>query len=227
MTKSDGVVSEVPGTSVTYTVVVSNAGPSDIVGAVFDDALPPALIGAAWTCAATGGSCAPSGSGSINTAVDLVAGGSATFTINAIVSSDVTGSITNTAIVTPPAGATDLNPSNNAATDTDTLTVVADLAITKTDNVTNVRPGDPVTYEIVVTNGPRRHQRCRHDVLPRSIRSLLTHAEWRCGAPLRVPMIYFVSPASVRRRPSRQCDGDRRERHDHQHRQHRSPSGAN
>jgi uncharacterized repeat protein (TIGR01451 family) len=155
VSKSDGVVSEVPGTSVSYTVVVSNAGPSDVVGASVADAMPSSLLGASWTCVAVNGACVSSGSGSILTAVDLAAGGTATFVVTGIVSSSATGSITNTATVTMPAGSNDPNPANNSATDVDALAAVADLAITKTDNDTNARPGDVQTYQIVATNaGP-------------------------------------------------------------------------
>ena len=155
VTKTDGVASEVPGTPITYSVVASNAGPSDIVGATVTDLLPASLVGGSWTCVAVGGTCAASGSGSINATVDLVVGGTATFTVSGTVSSSATGSITNTATITPPAGATDPDPTNNSAADTDTLNAVADLSITKTDNNTNTRPGDAITYQIVATNtGP-------------------------------------------------------------------------
>ena len=155
VTKTDGVASEVPGTPITYSVVVSNAGPSDIVGATVTDLFPASLTGGSWTCAAVSGACAASGSGSINTTVDLAVGGSATFTVSGTVSSSATGSITNSATITPPPGAVDPNPGNNSAADTDSLNPVADLGITKTDNDTNTRPGDPISYQIVATNaGP-------------------------------------------------------------------------
>ncbi len=155
VTKSDGVLSEVPGTAVSYTVVVSNAGPSAVLGATVTDTFPSSLLGASWTCAAVNAACPASGSGSMFVAVDLAVGGTATFIVNGTVSSAATGSITNAASVTPPAGANDPNPANNTSVDSDTLDPVADLAITKTDNDTNTRPGDPLTYQIVVTNaGP-------------------------------------------------------------------------
>ncbi len=61
----------------------------------------------------------------------------------------------NTATVTAPTGTTELDPTDNTATDTDTIPVEADLSITKTDNVTSVIPGQNTTYTIVVRNdGP-------------------------------------------------------------------------
>jgi uncharacterized repeat protein (TIGR01451 family) len=47
------------------------------------------------------------------------------------------------------------DPSNNSATDVDTISPTVDLAVTKTSNVTSVIAGQQTTYTIVVTNnGP-------------------------------------------------------------------------
>ena len=82
VTKTDGVVSEVPGTPVSYTIVVSNAGPSDVVGASVSDAMPAVVVGVSWTCAGSaGGVCSPSGSGDVDDLVDLASGGSVTYTV--------------------------------------------------------------------------------------------------------------------------------------------------
>ena len=62
--------------------------------------------------------------------------------------------VVNTATITS-APATDPTPANNAATDTDTVTKSADLAIAKTDGVASVVAGTSTTYTITVTNnGP-------------------------------------------------------------------------
>jgi hypothetical protein len=60
-----------------------------------------------------------SGSGDIGAAVNLPAGATVTFTVNASISSAATGNLVNTATVTPPPGTTDPAPGNNSATDTD------------------------------------------------------------------------------------------------------------
>ncbi len=161
ITKTDGVASAVPGQSVTYTIVVSNNGPSDVVNAAVADTFDPARFnaaGATWTCAVTGsGSCAaPSGTGNIATAVSLTSGSSATYTVTVPILSSATGTLSNTATVTAPGGTTDPVAGNNSATDNDTaLSVTADLSITKTDGVASAVPGQSVTYTIVVANaGP-------------------------------------------------------------------------
>ena len=42
-----------PGAPLTYTVAVSNVGPSDVANARVQDVLPAALAGFTWTCTAT------------------------------------------------------------------------------------------------------------------------------------------------------------------------------
>lgn len=122
ITKSNGVSSVKPGDKVVYTIVASNAGPDTAVGATISDTLPAALTGATWTCtAAAGGSCSASGSGNISDSVTLPTGGSVTYKLTATVSSTVTGTLANTVSVSPPAGTIDPNPSNNSATDSDTV----------------------------------------------------------------------------------------------------------
>jgi uncharacterized repeat protein (TIGR01451 family) len=155
ITKTDGVTSATPGGSVTYTIVASNAGPSNATGATVADTFPAALT-CTWTCVgAGGGTCTASGSGNINGTVNLPAGGSTTYTATCAISASATGTLANTATVTAPAGVTDPTPGNNSATDTDTLGASADLSITKTDGVTSTTPGGTLVYTIVASNaGP-------------------------------------------------------------------------
>ena len=81
--------------------------------------------------------------------------GVATFTVTATISGSATGTIVNTVTATVPAGTTDPTPGNNTATDTDTVSLVADLAITKTDGSATYTPGNAITYTIVASNnGP-------------------------------------------------------------------------
>jgi uncharacterized repeat protein (TIGR01451 family) len=181
ITKTDGVTSTVPGTTLTYTIVAANAGPAPAVGATVTDVMLTALVAPAWTCAGAGGGvCAPAGTGSIGETVSLPVGGSVTFTVSATVAPDATGSLANTALVAPPAGLADPNAANNSATDTDTLTPQADLQITKTDGVTSVVPGTSVTYTIAATNaGPSTVTGATvTDAFP----AALTGVTWTCSA---------------------------------------------
>ncbi len=182
ITKTNNVNSLVPGTQTTYTIVVSNSGPSAVVGAAVTDIMPANLVIGSWTCTASAGSsCAsPSGNVNITTTVNLLSGGTATFTVNSTVASTATGTVTNTATVAAPAGSTDSNSSNNSASDTDTLTPTSDLSITKTNNNTTVTAGNQVSYTIIVTNnGPSAVTNAPVvDTLP----AKLTNANWTCLA---------------------------------------------
>ena len=55
--KTDGQASAVPGQDVTYTITVSNAGPSAAIALVVDT-FPASLTGITWNCVGSGGSCA-------------------------------------------------------------------------------------------------------------------------------------------------------------------------
>jgi uncharacterized repeat protein (TIGR01451 family) len=154
--KTDGTVTAVPGASSTYTITVSNAGPSAVTGATVSDAFPAALTGVTWTCVAAGGAtCAASGSGALSDIVNLPVGGTATFTATGTVSPTALGTLVNTATVTAPPGVTDSTPGNNSATDTDALAPQADLSIVKTDGAASAVPGQLLTYTVVGANaGP-------------------------------------------------------------------------
>jgi len=165
VSKTDGIASIAPSGTTTYTIVVSNAGPSEVTAATVVDNAPAGLTINTWSCAVTnpgtGGvvttACGVAGGiGNINTTVDMKNGAAITYTVNATVSASATGSISNTVAVAPPAGTTDPGPDGNNATDTNTVTPTADIAVQKT--LTTTGPyvvGQAVTYSIVVTNnGP-------------------------------------------------------------------------
>jgi uncharacterized repeat protein (TIGR01451 family) len=123
ISKSSNPNPYIPGESLTYTLIVGNAGPSGVTDARIQDTLPGPLSAFTWTCVAGGGgSCGTaSGSGAIDALVSLPNGASATFTVTGTVPAGTTGSLTNTATVTPPAGVTDPAPGNNRADDTNPI----------------------------------------------------------------------------------------------------------
>lgn len=155
ITKSDGVGSVTAGGSTTYTITASNAGPSNVFGATVADTLPASLT-CAWTCeGAGGGTCTAAGSGNINDTVNLAAGGSVTYTAVCDIVASATGTVSNTATVSAPAGTADPTPANNSATDSNTVETSADLAITKTNGGNELTPGGTTLYTIVASNaGP-------------------------------------------------------------------------
>jgi uncharacterized repeat protein (TIGR01451 family) len=156
ISKTDGLTNAIPGGTVTYTIVVTNAGPSGVADAAVHDVVPGLLFNVTYTASATGGATGftASGSGDINDTLNLPAGSSVTYTFTGRVRSSATGNLVNTATVSSPT-TYDPDLTNNSATDTDTLTPTADLQITKDDGQTSAVPGRTVTYRIVVTNaGP-------------------------------------------------------------------------
>lgn len=156
VTLTDTLASAVPGTSVTYTLVVSNAGPGVATRAHVVDTLPAALTGATWTCAATaGGTCTASGANSIDQFISLPAGGSATFTITATITSTATGVLTNQAVVYSPPIISDPLLTNNVAIDTDTLAPAGDVSVDLSAAPSPVNEHATVTWTMNVANaGP-------------------------------------------------------------------------
>jgi uncharacterized repeat protein (TIGR01451 family) len=147
----------VPGTSDTSSIVVFNFG-DDVTGASVSVPLPAGVTAADWFVAEELGGTVTgptSGNGALATTVDIPSGGGVIFAFTVQVDPSATGTLVTTATVSPPAGTTDLDPSDNTATDTDTLTPEVDLSVTKTDGATSVVPGTGDTYTITVTNnGP-------------------------------------------------------------------------
>jgi uncharacterized repeat protein (TIGR01451 family) len=123
VTVSDGKTAAIPGTRDTYTIVVTNAGPSNVTGAVIRDTFPSTFTGVTYTATQSGGASgfSASGSGNINNTVKMPAGSKITYKATGTISASATGSISNTATVTSPSGVPDPNTANNSATDTDTL----------------------------------------------------------------------------------------------------------
>ena len=165
ITKSDSSSTYTPGNSISYQVVVTNAGPEDASGFRVVDNVPAAISGLTVSCAASGSASCGNNNTSGNSvrfdnaAVDAGASNKLTITISGTVGSGTTGDLINTAniVIPPSADFSDPNNNNNSATDTDTQasTPSADLAITKSDSSSTYTPGNSISYQVVVTNaGP-------------------------------------------------------------------------
>lgn len=184
ITKTDNQTTTMPGQPLTYQIVVTNNGPTAVTGAPVTDTMPASLTNAAWMCAGmNGGSCNPTnGTGNINATVDLPISAKVTFTVNATVSASASGTITNAATIAVPPGILDTNQSNNTATDTTDINTNTDLAITKTDGLTEITLNSLLTYTIVVTNnGPTAVTNATvADTLPPNLDA--ANAAWSCAA---------------------------------------------
>ena len=160
VTKTDGSATYTPGGTATYSIVVTNAGPSDTTSTTVTDPLPSGVtLTANATCVASGsancgtvtGTSGQASLGTTGASIAAGAGNSLTFTAPVAFASDLnTNPLVNTVTVTDPASATPAT-----ASDSDTLSSDVDLAITKTDGVSSAVPGGTTTYTIAVTNaGP-------------------------------------------------------------------------
>jgi uncharacterized repeat protein (TIGR01451 family) len=123
--KTDGKTQYNPGETLTYTIVISNAGSVTLVNATVTDMLPVAIASATWTCAASGGAtCTVGGSGNISDSVTLPLASFVTYTVTAQPAPSATGVISNTVTVGLTGGQVDISPGDNSATDTTTSTRV-------------------------------------------------------------------------------------------------------
>jgi uncharacterized repeat protein (TIGR01451 family) len=154
--KTPSAASVVAGTPLTWTIVVTNHGPSAVTAAPVSDPFLATFTSPQWTCSASvGAACSvPSGTGALSAAVTLPANGTATFVVSGIVANAVTGTLDSVVTVAPPTDATDPNLTNNTATAPVLITASADLAVTGTGPATTT-PGTTVSYTITMrNNGP-------------------------------------------------------------------------
>ena len=157
ITVSDGKTDISAGQKNNYTIAVTNAGPNSVTGAVVTDVFPGTFSGVTFTAMQAGGATGftANGSGNINDTVSMPVGSKITYAAAGTITSSATGSISNTATVTVPNGVSDPINANNIATDSDTISLKADLKVTITDGKTTAIAGQKDTYTIVVTNlGP-------------------------------------------------------------------------
>ena len=139
-----------PGGDLTYTIVVSNSGPSDAAGAIITDTLPAEV-----SLTALPPGCQESGPQIVCNAGSLTSGGSAHHQLIVTVPATATGVLTNQVIIhaNPP----DPDPANNLAS---LVTMIAaptdaDLALSKSASAASPLEGALITYAITVTNrGP-------------------------------------------------------------------------
>lgn len=135
------------GTSLTYTLIVTNNGPSPATGVVVSDPLP---AGVTYVSASPG--C--SGSSTVTCSLGGIASGSAvTASIRVMVNPATTGVITNTVSVT--GTEFDSNTLNNSAASTTTVNRKVNLSLAKFSSANPVAAGSSLTYTLTVFNsGP-------------------------------------------------------------------------
>jgi uncharacterized repeat protein (TIGR01451 family) len=147
VTKTVNNASPAVGSNLTFTITVTNNGPSAATGVQVTDLLP-----SGYTFVSSNASQGAYASGTgMWTVGDLAKGASATLQITTTVLA--TGQYANTASGT--ATTADPTPGNNSATVAVTPAAQADLAVTKTVNNASPAVGSNVTFTVTVTNnGP-------------------------------------------------------------------------
>ncbi|ANB17311.1 DUF11 domain-containing protein [Dokdonella koreensis] len=137
-----GPASATPGQNVSYTLAVTNAGPSDAQAVVLNDPTPAGLTFVSASAPCAGGF--PCALGTV------AAGGGVSITVTFAVPASHSGSIVNTASVS--SSTTDPDPSGNSSTVTTPVTASADLSVLKTGPA-SATPGQNVSYTLAVSNG--------------------------------------------------------------------------
>jgi len=146
------------GATITYTLTISNAGPSAANGATFSDNVPAGITGITASCgSASGGAVCPASVGVAGNAVSgsvpvLPPGGSVVITISG--TAPASGPLSNTGSVSPPAGTSDPNLADNSSTVNTAITPVADVSLVKAGPA-NIDAGSTITYTLTIANaGP-------------------------------------------------------------------------
>ncbi len=127
------------GGTLTYTVTVANAGPSDAADVVVSHALPPSLslVGCTAGCVAT----------------SIAAGASAVFAVTASVPASLASGTTLSATTSVTSSTSDPDPADNSVVTTVSSSITADLAIGATASAAEA--GSTMTWTVTVTNtGP-------------------------------------------------------------------------
>lgn len=157
--KNTGTTTAPAGSTLSYTIAITNAGPLAAANVSMTDVLPASLqfvsiaSPAGWTCTTP----AVNTNGTITcTAPTLANGATANFTLTVRVAPNATsGTVTNSASVTSSTPDPDDGDTTDPAPPVTLAPANADVSITKTTNTTSATTGQTVTWTITVANaGP-------------------------------------------------------------------------
>jgi uncharacterized repeat protein (TIGR01451 family) len=188
------------GGTITYTQVVTNAGPAAATGVVLTETLPAnttfgSLTGpGGWTCRTTAPYTCTDGS-------NLALNGSATFTFVVTVSSAVASGSTITQTASVAGTSSDPNSANNSATTSVLVADSAALSITNSPSPVPVQATKNITYTQTVTNaGPSTATSVTlTETLPGNTTavSLTGPAAWTCTVGTLSCTISSLAPGSA------------------------------
>ncbi|HEX4094086.1 MAG TPA: fibronectin type III domain-containing protein [Trebonia sp.] len=154
ITSTAGTGSATPGTTVQYTITVTNSGQAAYTGASISDSLAGVLDDAAYDgdAAATTGSLSYS-SPNLTWTGSLAAGATATITFSATVNNPDTGDKVLATTITSPTPASNCpSGGTNPACSTSVTVLVPGLTIVMSSGVSSTTPGATVNYTLTLTN---------------------------------------------------------------------------
>ena len=170
VTKTDSPDPVTAGEDITYTIVVTNNGPSDAQNVTLTDLLPAGttFVSATQTSGPAFNLDATVPGTLTATRATFAASASATFTVVATVSPATPNGATITNVANVTSTTSDPMPANNTATETTKVNSSADLEVTKSGSPDPVTAGEDITYAITLDNaGPSDAQTVvLSDVLP-------------------------------------------------------------
>ena len=149
------------GTTITYTVIVSNAGPDAANLSAFSDTVPAAVTAVGAVCGlSTGGAACGTvniaGNSVTSTITTLPSGGTVTFTITG--TSPQTGTLSNVATAIVPVGIADpddptrIGAGNNTSAPAVTIVQAPDLRVTKTSSSSSLTVGVNASFTLTPSN---------------------------------------------------------------------------
>jgi uncharacterized repeat protein (TIGR01451 family) len=141
------------GGAAAFTMTVGNAGPDTAPSVSIVDNVGSNLTFTGVTCVASGGATCPATLGPVMTATDMPASSTLVFTVNTVVASGTSGTLTNSMTVSAD---NDTNRNDNIATAVATAaTPRASLVLTGTGPSAAVAGGETATFTMTVANsGP-------------------------------------------------------------------------
>lgn len=158
LSKDDGGASATPGGTVVFTLSYENVGNQTATGVVITETVPasttfaPGSSTAGWVCVPDGSA----GNTCTISIVDLDAGDSGSVTFAVVIDNPIPAGLTQIAnsasIADDGTNGPDPTPGNNNDNDTTPVNGAPDMAITKSDGVSIVSPGDTLTYVLNYQN---------------------------------------------------------------------------
>ncbi len=172
------------GSTITYTLAASNAGPGPASNVVVTDPLPANVTYVSNTCGAA--FAAPTVTWTIG---DLASGANAS--CNIVVTVNAVGQISNTATIT--ADQTDPNMANNSSTVVLAGAFLADIAVLKNNNAAGgLQTGDTFSFFINVTNnGPSD---ATNIVVTDELSNKVSYISNTCGATFAGNTVTWIIP---------------------------------